>query len=158
MDLADLDTYGGLKQDAQPVEDPSSEISSAYWNKLLNDTAQMTRTACRAILLFPTVASGDSTPGSTRTFWGTSNAYFPTTVTRTGVGAYTVTYPSTFDDLLDEAETLSFFDAIGKVRSNTVYGHVQCVASGAVVTISVLNSALALADLTAGTVISVHIF
>ena len=114
-------------------------------------------TTPRAILLFPTVAAGDSTPASTKTFWGGGETVFPTTVTRTGAGAYTITYPATFDDLNGNAETLSFYDAVGHVRSTTVIGHVQCTASGATVSVQIWNSAFAASDLTVGTVISIYI-
>lgn len=154
---SDLATFGGRKSTAVAVEDPTTEIDSADWNKLVNAVGQMTMTSWRAILLFPTVAAGNSTPGSTKTFWGGTSLVFPTTVARTAAGAYTVTYPATFADLLGEDETLAFYDAVGHVRSTTVIGHVQCEASGAVVSVQVWNSAFAASDLTVGTTISIYI-
>jgi len=154
---ADITTYGGAKENAVAVEDPLSEADASDWNKLLNDVAQMTMTSWRAILLFPTVAAGNSTPASTKTFWGGEASVFPTTVTRNSAGNYTITYPSTFQDLNSNAEVLSFYDAVGVVRSTTVIGHVQCTASGAVVNVQIWNSSFAASDLTVGTVISVYI-
>jgi hypothetical protein len=156
---ADLESYGGAKQNAQPVEDASSEVdATTEWNKVVNDLAQLTHTAPRAILTFPTVAAGNSTPASTKTFWGNASSEFPTTVTRTGTGAYQITYPASFDDYLENAETVSFYAAHGHVASGTVFGLVQCTVSGAVVNVYTLDATFALTDLTAGTNIVVWIY
>lgn len=153
---SDIQTYGGEKVDADPIEDPTTDLPASDWNQLINDVAQMTRTSPKTILQFPTIGTEDNTtPSATKTQWGSGASYYPTSVARTGTGAYTITYPSTFTNELGDAETVSFWEASAQVASATVYGHCQCAASGAVITLRVFDAAGAAVDVTNGTTISV---
>lgn len=137
--------------DAAPIEDPSTELSAAYYERLAEDVAQGTRAACRAILVFTTSAASPATAVRTQTCWGDTLSYAPV-ITRTGVGLYTLTYPASFLDGLNEAETVSFFSAKGEVSSLTEDGYVRCTVAGAVINVVVRNSATnAASDFTAGT-------
>ena len=153
---SDIQTYGGEKTDADPVEDPTTDLAASDWNQLINDAAQMTRTAAKVILQFPTISTEtNTTPSATKTQWGSGASYYPTTVARSGTGAYTITYPASFVNELGDTETVSFWEATGSVSSATVYGHVQCTASGAVITLKVFDAAGAAVDVTNGTTITV---
>lgn len=150
-------SYGGAYVDLKVVEDPTSQISAANFNRLAEDVAQLTITGIRAAVRFPLVASGASTVSSAWSNWGAGSGIYPT-VARTGTGVYTVTYSATQTDGLAESETVGFIDADGGIRSATVFGQVNCVVtSGNVVTVYVANSAGTLADLTVGTIIGVWI-
>lgn len=154
MRRRNAEEYGAgfeVLSDAQPVEDPSTELSSDYYEVLAEDVAQMTRTATRAIVVFTTSAASPATVVRVQTCWGDSLSYAPV-VTRTGVGLYTLTFPASFLDGLNVAETVSFFSAKGEVSSTTEDGYVRCTVSGAVINVVVRNSATnAASDFTAGT-------
>ncbi len=155
---SELATYGAPFSEKWEVEDPTTDQSASQYNRHALHTIQMSQTTDKVYLRFPTVAAGNSTPSQTRTHWGDSVNQYPTTVTRTGVGAYTITYPSTMDNQWEpvaEAETVSFIAGRGHVASTTVFGHVQVTASGAVLLVVILDGAFAPVDLTAGTSIDI---
>ena len=150
--------YGAPFTNKFPTEDPTTDQTAEQYNKHALHTSQMSQTSEKVYLQFPTVAAGTSTPTQTRTHWGDSVNQYPTTVTRTGVGAYTITYPSTMANQAEpvaEDETVSFIAGRGQVASTTVYGHVQVTASGAVLLVKILDGAFAPVDLTVGTSIDV---
>lgn len=151
-----LGDYGAPYVNKGAIEDPTAEADADKYNRMAEDVAQMSRTSPRVILHFPTVASGNSTPSYTETQWGSGASYYPTTVTRSGVGAYTITYPTSFNDGLGEAETVAFQTAVGSVQSSTVFGAVQVTASANVLTVRVLDGTFSVVDLTAGTTIRVE--
>lgn len=107
-----INNYGGLKVNALPFSNPTSQYGAEDWIRAHEDVAQVTRTITRAAVSFITVTSGDPVPANTlhRSVWGSGAAQKPV-VTRTGVGVYVVTYTSSFDDgtgLPDAVETLAF--------------------------------------------------
>lgn len=156
---SDLDTYGGEFSNADATIDPTTDLDAAYYNRLAMHVAQMSHTTAKAVLQFPTISSvANTTPSATMTHWGSGASYYPTTVARTATGAYTITYPSSFVNLLGETETVSFWRAEANVSSATVYGHCQCSASGAVVTLKVFDAAGAAVDITNGTTITVKAY
>ena len=137
--------------DAQPVEDPSTELSADYYERMAEDVAQCTRTAKRAILVFTTSSGATANPVRTQTCWGDTLSYAPV-ITRSSAGVYTLTYPASFFDGLNQTETVSFFAAHGQVSSLTEDGYVRCTVSGAVINVRVYNSSTnALSDFTSGT-------
>lgn len=137
--------------DAQPVEDPSTELSADYYEVMAEDVAQLTRTAYRAILVFTTSAASPANAVRTQTCWGDPLSYAPV-ITRGGVGIYTLTYPASFLDGLNVSETVSFFAAHGQVSSLTEDGYVRCTVAGAVINVRVYRSDTnALSDFTTGT-------
>lgn len=102
--------YGGPKADATPVSNPTSQVAATEWNREAEDLAQLTRTSNRSIIKFTTVAAGNP-PANTvfqRSHWGTGDTGKPT-ITRTGAGAYTLTFGASFVDALSETENISFF-------------------------------------------------
>jgi hypothetical protein len=151
----DLSSYGGPYVDAHAVKDPTSQMAASYGNRIMEDLAQMTRVYSKIWLQFPTVASGTTTVTAHVSAWGTGAGFHPTTIERTGVGEYDITYPASFDDGLSVTETVSFTFAEGCVASTTVYGRVQAVAASNVITVVVLDDTDSPVDLTAGTVIQV---
>lgn len=137
--------------DAQPVEDPSTELAAPYYSRIAEDVAQCTRTAKRAIIVFTTSAASPANVVRVQTCWGDTLSYAPV-VTRTGAGLYTLTFPASFFDGLGESETVSFFSAKGEVSSLTEDGYVRCTVTGAVINVVVRNSSTnAASDFTAGT-------
>lgn len=145
--------------DAATVEDSNSEMSATYGNRLMLDVAQMTATTTKWIVQFPTSTGGAgsiaSASVSIRSHFGSGTSSKPA-VAKTATGTYTLTFASSYNDELTQAETITFFDARGHVLSSSVVGHVQASFSGTVITVLVADMAGSASDLTNGTTISVH--
>jgi hypothetical protein len=148
-------TYGAPKVNKIPIADNRSEIDAAEWNQFALDVAQGSHTWWKVRVHFPTVAAGTSTPSATQTQYGNTATYYPTSITRTDVGDYTIVYPSSFQNEAGTSETLSFVYAEAKVASTSVYGKPQCQWSGSTITLTVFDAAGAPVDITAGTTIVV---
>jgi hypothetical protein len=119
-------SYGGPFADAEPVEDPTSEISATFDNRALEDTAQMTRTIPKARFTFVTrTSAGACTVRNVSTIFASGSGVTPT-VTQSATGQYLVTFPTSASDGLGTTETISFVEAMGTVMSTTA-GYVQCV-------------------------------
>ncbi len=153
-----IDNYGGVFSDAFSVEDPTTEISSSFDNRLHEDVAQMTCTTTKVMVQFPTTTAGApatvvATAG--RSHAGTSSGLLPT-VSKTATGRYTLTFPASFADALQVTETLSLTFARGQVASTSSFGHVQCTAAGAnVVLVAIVDLAGSATDLGGGVTIQV---
>jgi hypothetical protein len=122
MDPKTIGSYGGPKIDALPVSNPETQVAASEMNRYMEDMAQATRTVLRAAAAFTTDAGAAPLtipPGSitNRSVWGSGPAQKPV-ITKTGVGLYTLTYPSTFTDSLGTVETVAFFG-----------GHVSCMSA-----------------------------
>jgi len=151
-----ITNYGGPKIDAQPVSNPETQIAANEFNRAIEDTAQMTRTAYRAIVQWTTVTAVPPpdvpVPAGTiqvRTVWGNGNAQKPSIKKVSAAGIYTVTFPSTFTDDIGFIETVSFFDCHVSVRSSNpadeVLGRVLVVA-GNVISVAVYSPVGTLED------------
>ncbi len=154
----DITSYGGPFEDAYAVEDPTIEQSSAFDNIALEDEAQMTRTTVKAKVRFATSTS--AAPLTIAALTGTSHmgtgyAQLPV-VAKIGVGLYTVTYPSSWQDALGATEAISFTYSDGCVESLSAYGIVQTTTLGSVISLATFNAAGTVADLADGTVIKVE--
>lgn len=137
--------------DAEPVEDPTSELSADYYKPLAEDVAQLTRTSPKAIIFWTTKTSGAvGTAVRTRTQWGDGVGQLPT-IARSGAGVYTLTYPSEMADGYGEDETVLFFAAHSDVASLTVDGTVKSTVSGAVVSCQIYDDTGVASDLTPDT-------
>lgn len=107
----DISDYGGVRVDAKPQKNPESEVSATQYNRLQEDTAQLTRPGYKARVWFDshvfagahTYAAGDV---SQRSQWGTGDAQKPT-VSQTAAGRYTLTWASSYTDALGTAESLA---------------------------------------------------
>jgi hypothetical protein len=124
-ELATIGTYGGIKEDAAPVENVKSQVAASEWNRKAEDTAQMTRTSPKVIVSFPTDAAG-GTPFAiaeanvtVRAQWGTGDSAKPVVTKTSDPGRYTLTFETEYADALGNDETLGFFEARAWARSST---------------------------------------
>jgi len=123
MEPRSLQNYGGPYNDEGPVENPETQMSSTYANKLIEDAAQLTRTKHTAIVMFDTVANAAVyvLPANTitvRTVWGDGASYKPV-VTKTNVGLYTVAFSTSYSDGLSVSENVAFIDGFAFGRTST---------------------------------------
>lgn len=97
---ADIDSYGGQKVNARPIKNLPAQRDAAKHNLTTEDSAQMTRTAIRVAVLFPTLTSDGFVPPASvqhRNVWGIGTSTRPT-VERTVSGLYTVQWATSFND------------------------------------------------------------
>jgi hypothetical protein len=146
--------YGGPYRDALPVEDPETQLASDAFNALAEDTAQLTRTALRAIVRFATDAAPNLAVQGAVSVWGSTSAHRPT-VTRNNVGVYSILYPLSFPDANGVEEEVSFLFAQASIDGVTP-GHARILMIAAnLVIIHVFDASWTLSDLGAGTPIVV---
>lgn len=151
MEAKTIANYGGPFADRKLVRDPSTQMGSEKGNRLLEDVAQMTRTTPRAMVAFQLATSGSSIDPANvthTTVWGSGSTPKPT-VTRSGAGEYTVTWPSSLDDELGVTESVVFTYACGQpnVRGSTDgRARISAIVSN-VVTVKVYDTSNVLSDL-----------
>ncbi len=148
-----LEDYGAPYEDAEAIENPLVEQSSAKYNRHAEDTAQMSRTTTRANFSFLTITSVATVSAANvavRSHAGNGSSEKPV-VARTALGQYTATFDATYLDGLGESESNVFFWATGAVASPPAIGHVQCTVSSNVISILLTDMTGAAADLTLGT-------
>jgi len=145
-------TYGGPYVDAFAVQNPETQMAASKANRLMEDAAQMSRTAIRAMVTFAT-DDGSSEPVVVThwSVWGSGNAQKPI-VTRSAAGKYTITYASSFTDALDVEETLAFTQASPSLDASVLGAgiYIKAVTSHAV-EVWICDDSNTLSDLTAGT-------
>lgn len=145
-DKADLDTFGGVFQNADAVVDPETEMAAAYMNRMIAQLAMVSHTLPRAWVrvtagIAPSAADHDAV-------WGDGAGVAPT-LARTGTGVYTVTWASAYDDLQDQAEEhqLTLRAASVSVSHSGAARIPQwTLTSATVVTVNVYDAAGAAAD------------
>lgn len=118
-----IGNYGGIKEDAAPVENVKSQVAASEWNLKAEDTAQMTRTSRKATVSFPTDAAAvpltiPEANVNVRTQWGTGDSAKPVVTKTVDPGRYTLTFPISFANALGDTETLGFFEASATARSS----------------------------------------
>ena len=118
----DITDYGGVRVDAKPSQNPTSEVAADQFNRLQEDTAQLTRPGPKAIVYFDShVFAGAHTYAAsdvyTRAQWGTSDSAKPT-VSQTAAGRYTLTWAASYTDALSAVESLALVDAICSAYSS----------------------------------------
>lgn len=120
MNPQDIDSYGGLKVDIEPVEIPPGQRRAGVENIITVDQAALTLMPLRAWVRWESVAVNgfiDPDDVTHRSLWGTGDGQKPS-VERTAAGLYTITYAATFplgytvDPLDDTIETVSFVEAL----------------------------------------------
>lgn len=154
-----LSDYGLPVADKFAVEDPSTEQPAAKYNRHGDDTVQMSRTTRKAdfdFLTINSVATVSAANVNCESHYGTGASTKPV-VARTGTGAYTATFASTYLDGLGNTDTVSFIRATGDVCSLTVTGVVHCTVSANVVSIICRDMAGAAADYTVGTKVAIEV-
>jgi hypothetical protein len=129
-----LDSLGGPFQDQEPVEDPTSQVSAALYNKMLEIVARASRSVVRGWVSFLT-DSGSGVPIAVSvvdavSVWGSGSGQYPTISKTTDPGVYTVTYDDDYDDDLGVTENVSIRFADGSLNGST-FGLVQCELTSA---------------------------
>lgn len=101
---ATIDTYGGVLNDARPMDDPTTQRKASASNEEANDVAMMTRTSVRAFFTFV----GHATTPAVQDHWaqwGDSPGLAP--VLTLGItGVIDVEFPETVVDDRGEEHTL----------------------------------------------------
>ena len=139
------DTYGGPYTNADPVQDPTTEVNDDEFNEALADIAACTRMVGRAWVSFigVTYTSGTQSIATEDhdAVWGASGAVEPV-VTQTATGIYTVTWPATVDDELGNTKTLNIRVPLEPWTIDTALSRAKCSAKTAnTMTVRTFNAA-----------------
>lgn len=140
--------------DYAPVEDATTDEAAAFRNLYVMNVAGMTQTIQRAICrLVTNNTSAPTDPGSNVHFavWGNAVGVKPT-VARTGVGTFTITWPTTVTDALSVVHTLALFTGWANVEGGTYTQAEVTITSANVATLRTYNAAGSLADTTSVTI------
>lgn len=100
--ISSLDDLGGALANYAPVTDPTTDEDAKFRNRYACDVAALGHTAPRAWVRFTAVAAGAPTDPASNVhdaLWGSAVGVKPV-VARTGVGIWTVTYPTTVNSEL----------------------------------------------------------
>jgi len=148
-----LADYGGPFEDALPVEDPETQLAADQYNRLAEDTAQLTRSGTRAILRFGTTTGAPPNVTSACSVWGNGDGQRPN-IKRDGAGVYLVTYSTSFTDELGKEEEVFFSYGLPQIEG-VKPGHVRLLAiAGNAVTVGVFDPAWLPSDLGGGVTIT----
>ena len=151
MESKTLQSYGAPYNNADPVEDPETEIADDLLNRALEDLAQTTRTIERANLNFTTTAVAHPTTVGTATIdhdtvWGSGVSTRPV-ITKTGQGLYTITFAASYNDGLAVSETVSFLrgfaDAMSSDSADTCAAQILTIAGNVITLKTEAGGALA---------------
>ncbi len=110
-DVDSVDNYGGILANYAPVEDPTTDQDADAMNVMKASVAGVTHTVARAWARFKSgdgfvVAPEFTATNSHDANWGSDLSVRPA-LARTGVGVYTLTWPSTVTDELGANHSLN---------------------------------------------------
>lgn len=109
-DVATLaNDLGGTLTNYEPVVDPNTDLDAGFDNNSRCNVAMMTHTACRAFAMirWPNFATSSPVIAAGDTQWAVNTPGSPT-LTRNGVGDWTLAYLSTVTDELAGTHTTNF--------------------------------------------------
>lgn len=147
-----ISTYGGLMSDYAPVEDPTTDLAAASFNKMSASAAAMTHVSNRAWCSFtggssPAIVSHDSA-------WGSDVSVKPT-IAKIGTGHHRITWPVTITDGVGTSQSINLRASHCNVQGSTLY-FVQCTPYSAYqVDVYVFNASAAAND---GTGVTFDVF
>ncbi len=150
-----ITSYGGPYDDAGPVENPQTDFAAESANYLLEDSAQMTNTAIRAMVSFAPAAT-DPVVVDHDSLWGSGDAQKPT-IARGIAGIYVVTWPTTMTDGLDEVETLALRYAFCELQTESNYTARIASRSANAVIVRCRDAAGTLSDLSSAELVQVFV-
>ncbi len=113
-------TYGGVKSDFIDVVDPTTDRSATEMNAALAALSMMTRTATRAIVQFESEGGypDDGYVVSHESVWGNDPSVVPE-VYHDAAGEWTITWPETVVDALNDEHDLSFNYAWASIETGS---------------------------------------
>ena len=118
-------TYGGPYTDQEPVEDPTTQVDSDYFNRLLEDHSHVSRGCGRGWVKFTAINGGSYpvtiTVADAVSVWGSGSNRYPT-ITKTAAGTYEIIYATSYTDDLGSDENVSIRFAAAQLGSNSGAG------------------------------------
>lgn len=148
-----LGDYGGPFEDALPIEDPETQLSADQYNRLAEDTAQLTRTGTRAIVRFSTTTGAEPMVQSACSIWGNGDAQRPA-LKRAAAGHYMITYPPSFVDELGQEEEVFFSYCFPQIEG-AAPGHARLLSvEGSMIKMAVFDATWSASDLGGGVIVT----
>lgn len=153
--ISALSTYGGALVNYAPVEDPTTDRDALAANIAYADCAAMTQTAVRAWARFVTSATVPTlaVPFPNDATWPNVFANLPV-LTRSAVGVFLLTWPTTVIDALGATQTLNFRGCgAPNLEGAALAGFANATVTAAnVVTVRTFSTAFAASDIAATTI------
>jgi len=116
-DTATIDSYGGVKVNFGPIEDPTTDRDAALASDAYGDVAGMTQTAFRTFVRFTCATGVAPALAEHWAVWGNQPlTVTPPTPGRTGAGVFTMTWPATTTDALGVTRSTALRSAICSVE------------------------------------------
>lgn len=145
--IDDFASYGGALANYAAVEDPTTDEDASWRNLYAANVAAMTQTIARAWCAFEGHGTTPVDPASNihGAVWGDSLGVKPV-VERTGTGVYTITWPETVSDELNEEHTVNLRRCWASVSGSSLYFHTETVTAPNEVTLRVFNTSFAAND------------
>jgi len=112
--IASYSTYGGEKQNYSPVVDPTTDLDAGEDNEARSDVACLTVMSPRAYVAFTYTSGTGVTVVESNAVWGNTT---PPTVTRTGTGVFTITWPTTITDPRGNTQSVNLRRGWGNVEA-----------------------------------------
>lgn len=145
--IASVNTYGGLKENDRPVENPVTDEDAEERNEYVADVAGMTQTIDRAWCRFVGHGTQPTYPSSNvhSAVWGNDDEDKPV-YTRTGTGVVTIEWPDIITDERGVEIPVNLRNASVNVEGSTLYFANATVTAPNVVTVRIWNSSGVLND------------
>ena len=151
-DIDSVDDYGGILQNARPVDDPTTQREATAVDAAFTSMAAATHTLPRAWVRITLGAVPANVVGSFDSVWGISPSSVPAHV---GTGSYTVTLPATVNDEMGNPHVLNLRWVDFQLEGST-FGFAQGTVSANVVAMVTGNAAGSPNDLS-GVVVLVRV-
>lgn len=152
---SDTSTYG-MPQSPQvgwvnfqgiPKTDPQTDQDASEMNVEVSDLAQMTRMTFQARIVFTTNSSNPIAVVRHDALWGNGSLVVPT-VSRAGLGHYTITWPASVTDPLNNTVPILLHDAHAQIDGSGLGGFAQTFTSSAnTVEVYTFDTSFAASDL-----------
>jgi len=142
--------FGAPHVDAEPVNNPESEMGASDVDLMIETTSQGSFTSPASVGTFITSGTSPVAPANIAhsSHWGNADGTKPT-IARTDTGRYTLTFPTSWTNGLGVIESISFFEGEAPARSadpdDDVYAEVLSISTN-VVTVKTESPKGTLAD------------
>ena len=157
-ETTDIYELGGVLANAWPVEDPTTDMDAGADNKSRSNVAMMSNTAIRGWVRFTSAASTVAMLlVAHNAVWGNGASVVPT-LARTGVGIFTVTFPTTVLDPLGVSHTVNIRAAWMNSRGGSSFFQGECIPTSANVATIYIATGAGVASDAAGVDFDVFIF
>lgn len=135
------------------VKDPTRAIDASNFTLMARDLAQLNALQTCALLEFSLATPPVKTAGVFTSVWGDdASVLAQVSVTRTSAGVFEVVWPSTLNDEIGNAQSVTFKHVRPTIYDLSVNGFIRATVSGNTCSVRTFSSAWAASDLSSALV------